>query len=218
MSRVSVLTATLVLISACTSKPGNLLFDDLRLRPENTEIESRIQMGDRYYVRSVLADVFDLTETEASTIGAKFSTPFGGACDYYMRGESEGATPAFQVQDRGCSYYPKQTVLPVSAPDRSAILAVACDDLLNDYKYFQRAIRKIHPAWPALDGQFSAKPEYAPTPETVSKLYQFFYPLDEPAPAVIDALLAVGKKSTDLRASWRYIMTTVCYSPDWQTP
>lgn len=119
-------------------------------------------MGDRYYVRSVLADVFDLTETEASTIGAKFSTPFGGACDYYMRGESEGATPAFQVQDRGCSYYPKQTVLPVSAPDRSAILAVACDDLLNDYKYFQRAIRKIHPAWPALDGQFSAKPSMYP--------------------------------------------------------
>lgn len=233
--------------SGCSFKPSALHFDDMKLRPEKVTIESRIQLGDLYYVESVMNEVFEygvkIPEYSSSIYDQQYQNEvsqlskilkkqtFGAGSDPYYR-----VTSSISFERRGCeASYTPLVIEADSSPTRAVEIAKACDDSINDPFLFAKVIRKIvpdaSPKWNPYSNNANTS-DFAVTPERIISAYQLFYPLEIPSPETIEALKHVGLKSevwltekgmnkteaNKIKQSWSLILAAICYSPDWQSP
>jgi hypothetical protein len=163
---------------------------------------ARPKMGDRFYVASVLTQVFGPDSAPVvNPLVRDNMAAFGGPCDQAGRvgGNNCGGRLSFS----------QLPMLPVSMATREGYRLRACETLTFDDNLLKYAVGQIEAAT-LLD---------PPNSTAVDKVYEQFYPGQKPTTAVHDALVDVVRKASDGKTpldGWRFLFMTVCSSPDWQ--
>lgn len=163
------------------------------------DYELKLQVGDRRYVESVLSQVFDLSESESTSIRDLIykKQEFGGACDRYAQSEINGTVE-----------FPRETcsgldiVLPATAnPMRFAYMTKVCENLVNNSSYLSRAVGNVN--------QDFSETHFL-------SLYQKFYLEESPSTEVINSFKNLYDEKGTQREGWKLVMLGLCLSPAWQ--
>ncbi len=176
-----------------------------------------IRMSDRYYVSSLLLDVFGTNANTAVVNYVKVKMDaFGGGCDQYDK--TVNASNAClnddcnNVQCNGTNVIDKQ--IGMSSVIRQGWLIRACEDITNVDNAVLYTIRNV------VENQTYVKATVpAPTVEGLIKAYGLFYRTGTPNEAVITALAKVSDTETTSNFDkWRYVLLSLCVTPEWQIP
>ncbi len=163
---------------------------------------ARPKMGDRFYVSSVFLQIFG---PEAAPVVIPMirnnMAAFGAPCDQIGRPETNNCA--------GRLSFSQLSMVPVSMATREGYRIRTCESLI-----FNDALLKF--AVGQLEGASVLDP---PSAGATDKVYEQFYPGQQPTTGVHDALMDVVRKASEGKASldgWRFLYMTVCSSPDWQ--
>lgn len=225
MNALILLLLSLVLFSSCisnNSKKTGLLFHVNISTPTSDAVANLeqgglvIRMSDRYYVSSLLSDVFGpSSNTEINYLVKIKMDSFGGGCDQYdMNQNVSGACLNDDCNNVVCSG--AQVInnqIGVSSVIRRGWLIRVCESISNDDYAILYAVQNIH-SQPTLTK--SNVP--APTKNTLEKSYGLFYRSSAPDKAILSALTDISKEETNNFEKWRYVLLSICTTAEWQIP
>ena len=206
----------LLTLAAC-SPAGELKFSESSalLNAENQrKLEAQkfasvdLVMGDRNYVESVLRDVFGTT----SIPEVQSAKEFGGHCDRYAT-ILTNSTPEYR--QLACPSNGSAVSPSVTNAARYSIMIKTCDQLIfgTSPDLYSNVMKKINGTKWKLN---SAEPSHKPNTSNIEKAYEFFFQDEKPSEDVVNALLNVGQKKTQIDEQWKLILMTLCISPEWQ--
>jgi len=175
---------------------------------ENIVVEvNGTRIGTREYVASVFENVFGESAEVSAIIDilvVKNITIFGGSCDNYNTSKCPLTTGRARFD---------ASETPAAYPPREGLRVRACEEITN-----------LDSAISYVVGEHLDIPSVSTEPSEVAvrKLYSIFYPGQDPSSEVVDSLLAIAtdakQRSYPTKDSWRFIILTLCLSPDWQVP
>jgi hypothetical protein len=159
----------------------------------------RLRIGDKFYVASVLSQVFGPdAETIVGPMIRQNTVAFGGPCDQLGRigynhcgGKASGSQAA---------------IIPSTMATREGYRMRACEAIAQNFGAVAFAVEQI-------DG---ADVDSEPTTKQLRAAYDLFYPGIEAPSGVIAALGEVADAADGPSNGWRYVFLTLCLSPDWQ--
>jgi hypothetical protein len=189
--------------------------------PPPIDYEIDLRMGDRHYVQSVLAQIFNVNipttdsyvsgspqyASTSSLLAVKVfqEASFGGGCDVLAAGVVQGYGVEFPRErcfDNMTPYDP-----PVSAIRRYGSIASVCNRLVDDATTRGAAFTKIF-------GTSSAGPV---TDSQLLIAYRLFYQEKELPEAVRLKLVELGNTQSTNTDRWKAILLGLCVSPGWQS-
>lgn len=181
-------------------------------------------LGSRYFVASVLRNIFTSSDMAAAQIKAfndiidtgvfYYPNVFGGAANLYStRGLKETTSSGCSLACPNESYQDLVLNQP-STPARSVLLGKTCQRLLDSSTYFTSALNKVGVS------------VTTPTPDVIefdnnkiSSIYELFY-LTSPEPDVATAIAAsvaeAKTKGFSRLDQWRFAYLLICESGHWQ--
>lgn len=218
---------TLVFSTGCLEKndeKSGLLFNKVtnsRTVASEKNLEQsglNIRMSDRFYVSSLLQDVFGEAANNPinNLVNAKMDS-FGGGCDQYDRNTNISNTclndNCTQVTCNGAEIIHNQ--LGVSSVIRVGWLTKTCEEITNNDSATLYAVRNIlvQPTVPQ-----SGVP--IPNNNTLKKSYELFYRSGvSPNNNILSALSTIAAtETTNNFEKWRYVFLALCVTPEWQIP
>jgi len=168
---------------------------------EGSNKKLRLVMG--RYVNGLLNEIFGAVAQPITKqfVDGKYAE-FGGSCDRYG---SVKDCPANLSQS---------AVIPSALTSRSSILTRACEKILQNDLAVTTALSKI-----GING--TALP--SPNVTSIQAAYGLFYPgRTVNSGDVTSKLLAISDRAKELSEppmeAWRFLLLTLCLSPDWQLP
>jgi hypothetical protein len=161
--------------------------------------QNRVKLGDRFYVASVLSQVFG-PESDATVNALIRNNPvaFGGPCDQFGREGGNGCAGRLSSS--------QVTILPGSMATREGLRMRACEAIVQKDAALVFALTQIT----------KASPDKAPDDATIEGAYELFFPGAEAPDEVVAALGDVAGQGDKALESWRLVLLTLCLSPDWQ--
>jgi hypothetical protein len=196
----------LIFIAIVSCGRGSLRFDDSNDYSSSgiaVQPESRLRMGSRFYVASTLNEIFGTSaETVTSSLVMPNINQFGGPCDPYIEND---------CTEQSQSQAPQ---IPVTTSARAALTIRACERIVSADLAITTAIETVLGSLPAVLSW--------PTPENTISLFQLFYsdriPAVEVQAALSGIVQAAQAQSLPPIEAWRFLLFTLCSSPDWQIP
>ena len=181
-----------------------------------------VRLSDRYYVTSLLSDVFGPTAMSTLNNNVKIRMDsFGGGCDQYDRNVNSGLTclndDCNMINCNGATVLHNQ--IGVSSVIRQGWVLRACEEITNSNDAITYAAILIG----AVTTNNNRKPIKnvlaTPTRQTMASAYGLFYRSTSPSDDVLTALnnVAVNETTSNLE-KWRYIFLSLCTTPEWQVP
>jgi hypothetical protein len=174
-----------------------------------------VRMGDRYYASSLLLDVFgpDANEVIKNNIMTKMDN-FGGGCDQYDKSATGvcSADDCSIVNCTGAEVIHNQ--IGVSSVIRQGWTRKACEEISNKDSAILYAIQRI-------TGLNNLTIQNTPVPsnQNLIKAYTLFYRSVAPNSAVTTSLVAISNsETTNHFEKWRYVLLSLCTTPEWQIP
>jgi hypothetical protein len=191
--------------------------------------DSRLRLGDRRYVTSVLKSVFG-ESTEVNAYVSKLITrqvgAFGGPRDPMNTRDLECLT---QTKDGVTTCAAREesqiTSLPGSTTAREAYRTRACSSITNRDIAIRTAIAQVRGL--SFADAVVVSTVTAPTLAELGVAYELFYAARPPASSeIITALKAlydqgaasVGGLPASKFEGWRFVFYALCTAPDWQAP
>ncbi len=178
-------------------------------------------IGDRFYVMSILKDVFgpSTEAVDSSNLGSQVYsriTDFGTPCspyeDYRIFNVNNGRSRA--RTDRACPYGDRvdgmnANILSNVTASRQGYIINLCTSLVENTTTRNYALSKIH------DGSSSSTT--AVTRQKLINLYaQFYRGRPNPSAGIVDSLELIFQYETDLTKAWKAAIYAVCASDHWQ--
>jgi hypothetical protein len=211
MKMKAVLVLILVFVASCSKGPltfrneENLSSTGPLDRGLLNIAESRLRLAPRTFVATTLNDIFG-TSIEATTqdlIGSRVGQ-FGGPCDPAIPND---------CQQGGDSLAP---MVPVANSARAALSTRACDKIASS-----DAAVTFAGAQASTSGT-TAITTRNPNQAEIAAMYDLFFPGRTPNQEILTNLAAIATDARNLNysyiESWRFILLTLCLSPDWQIP
>jgi hypothetical protein len=221
---VSKLLVLLSLTVSCVPKSGPLHFEEI-VSPSsrlNTQIQENLQIGDRDFVRSVLIQAFDLTESDTTamtTLNGSItgSLGFGATCDPYAG--VRRLVPPTSGTNYGLAYdYPERSCIPGTEPapssnsTRNGYLYGVCNSLiLPDTSKWNawgdkvkamglllRIMKKIDSNFVLIENNAKVPDRFKPDADSIKKAYRLFHVIRDPDPRLIDALLILANETKEM--------------------
>lgn len=160
--------------------------------------ETRLRLGDRSYVSSVLTSVFGPSaEDPAQDLIDPNIAAFGGPCDPYASGCNGSSSQA--------------SVIGVATSSREALRTRACERIVANDTAVNFAV-----------SQAGAMAANRPADGEIRRAYDLFYPGKNPTHEGFLALenVVASAESQGLAPleSWRFLFLSLCLAPDWQVP
>lgn len=171
-------------------------------------------LADRYYLKSLLEDIFGPTaSTTDSTRAYLNAIDHGSPCsvyeDHYTYNSAGTRILANPMEScgRGSGAFLVAQVNPKITVTRQALITRACSDLVTTTATLSFALKRISGS--------SALPE--PNEENTLKLFHLFY-REKPAPhpGLVESLLVMFPPDNVTREHWGSAIFTVCASGFWQ--
>lgn len=176
-----------------------------------------VRMNDRYYVSSLLLDVFGATANSIVNNYIKYRLDvFGGGCDQYEKNTDVNGTCISEecnlISCSGANIIHNQ--IGTSSAIRQGWLIRACEEITNADNAVLFTVRNIH------DKQTLSKTTVpAPTADTLKMSYELFYRTGVANNSVISALTNIAAtETTNNFEKWRYVLLSLCTTPEWQIP
>lgn len=206
MFKLFLLTLMFVSSTGCLMKPsGVLLFQSTSRGPASADYETLLQVADRGYVESVLADAFGTEGTSEATYLQQMTIQrheFGGPCDRYEASELNGRR---EFPRADCFSGMRNNTITNANPARFSLTMQVCDRLISTAPRFNHFLSKI----------YGTAPVAAPTTATIQRAYGIFFREEVPSPSVVNGFKDLVKGSSPQDA-WKLITTAICVSPEWQ--
>ena len=249
---ISALLIATGLGSACTQSyfSFSVESDGGHVGPETQEIysyqgtpDSRVRLGDRHYVRSVMREAFG-PSAEVATVLKRYIDPplivdknqintspesisnqismFGGPCDPAV------APPHINPNVVSClnRSESQSTQLPVTVPGREALRIQACEEITQYDSPIYHAVALALGAPPQQATSQYTHPSQLPLPTdaTIDQAFDLFQPGEVPPMGVKSTLWEVveevdklGIPSSNIALEkWRFLLLTLCSDPHWQ--
>lgn len=196
----------------CSSNSPLYFKDKKDTNSENALSESskatieKMALSDRTYVYNKLYNLFALDaeptmQERVRKILEKniqaFPQIFGGPCSEFDEHGLAGCQEDLSNQDAAMT--------PTSFAARQALIITTCEKILDSDDSVEFVSAKFGSG--ILDS------------EKIFKLYGLFYPEQELDPELLQNLRQISKladPSESSNASWRYVLLTLCQSPEWQ--
>jgi hypothetical protein len=195
--------------------------------------DSKLRLGDKVYVKSVLDEIFGPSAAAATTQFVDSQTAaFGGPCEVFNADNNRCDSARANTQ---------AAILPTSITTREAYRMRTCYTITSTDGVYDGVQKKTvsvmnstaHPTVYAANqalGRDAFGKTADLTPPTASDLaaaYALFFPTRTPPESVIHNLQAVADaaratypapaNNPNLEA-WRNVLLTLCLAPDWQIP
>jgi hypothetical protein len=193
-------------LTGCLLQPTTALQFKSAIRgPSSITFESQLQVSDRQYVESVLANAFGTAGTSQEAYLEQMTLQrheFGGACDGYEASDLNGNQEFLRAR---CFSGLRNNTKASANPARFSLTMQACDGLIATPDRFNFFLSKI----------YGASPVQAPTSATIQKAYGVFFREEAAEAVVVNGLrdMVRGESPTD---GWKLIATALCVSPEWQ--
>lgn len=200
----------------------SILFQDAREKygkKKNTiEANRQLRIGDRFYVESVLKDIFGESIITAQGDQAyqliyRRQGTFGGGCDFYSNNieETGAGSGNYKTPDKRLNCF--ESPYNNSQVGQSTIVRAG-----YMVKFCEFTIERN----PAAVGHAYDKVDIDPSSTAInmknfSKLHKLFYPLETPNQK-FSSLLKELNNDQDKKEAWDTILLSLCVSPDWQIP
>lgn len=159
-----------------------------------------LQMVDRHFVVSVLKQVFNITDDQPEFEYLKnnilLRPEFGGSCDIYAAAENE-------FLNEKCINSLSIVSASVNNVTRYARTTAACEYLINIPAKMDVLRNKIYGT-----GSWAI-----PTRATLTKAHALFYP----AGVLGSELDGFTTSNVSAEETWKYVILTLCISPEWQS-
>lgn len=202
----------LVILASCVPVP-NLKNSELTFRApssisEKQELQayaSEIQMGTRSYIKSVLVDIFDVTNTTFIDTNITNRVEFGGGCEQYEPSDI-GNNLTVEFTENRCIGGLQVVQKSTNNPMRYAIMAKVCNNLISTDVTLNAARNKIF-----TNGQWGTVNR-----ANVRKALELFYPAASFENNLVDGLVEIEASSSSLKEAWQGILVAICVSPEWQ--
>ncbi len=169
-----------------------------------------IRISDRVFMKSFLDHLYGSSaEAMTNTMVFNESSKFDGPCD--PMGAATLGCKGLDVEDISAP------LLPVMSTPRAGQVMKVCNRLSFTDATVNYAISNI-------TGQSNLSyltTTPIPTDAELQKAYEFFYPGRNASLAIVTKLrelATVARESGKERDPWRYVLLTLCWSPDWQMP
>ena len=205
MSKLSLLLI-LFSLTGCLLQPTTALQFKSSLRgPSSITFESQLQVADRQYVESVLANAFGTSGTAQENYLEQMTLQrheFGGACDAYEASDFNGGQEFLRAR---CFSGLRNNTKSSANPARFSLTMQACDTLIGVPERFNYFLSKVHNAGTVV----------APTSASIQKAYGIFFREETADASVINGLRDIVRGESPLDG-WKLITTAICVSPEWQ--
>ncbi|MGZ3771885.1 MAG: hypothetical protein ACXWRZ_17935 [Bdellovibrio sp.] len=166
-----------------------------------------IRIGDRFFVKSVFDAIFGPSVAKTTTdMVQNLIGKFGGSCD--PMAESNQLCVGVDTSDYNAP------IIPASSAPREGQRMKTCNQILTSDTALLYAINQ---ATGKDQNAVTASP--IPNATDIAAAYNLFYPGQTPPDSVVTKLGTVATQSNSSSAvldSWRYLLTTLCWAPDWQ--
>ena len=167
------------------------------------------RIGNRNFIASTLQNIFGTYATTAIQnliLNTGNISDFGGPCNgYSSTNEVVGTSCDVHSSTQAAS-------VPISITAREALRTRACDQIMYQDGAVLNALSL------ALGSTITSSTVSAPTSAGIAKVYDLFYTGRPTDPASMASLQAVATAGASAIESWRFVMVTLCYAPDWQVP
>ncbi len=172
--------------------------------------DSVLRSASRKFVSTKLNDIFGGSAgAVTSSLIANDAGRFGGPCDLY-------ATDFNGSQNYGnCNLHAdsQASLIGPQTPSRQSLVVRACQRIVQDNAAVSAAVTN------AVGSNATGR---APASGDIQSMYELFYTGRVATDATLAALAMVGtgaqQKGYGTMGAWRYILLTLCQSPDWQVP
>ncbi len=168
--------------------------------------DSKLRLGTRFFISSKLGNVFGPT---ASAVTANLidrdAGNFGGPCDRYMN-DFTGVQNSGDCTNLADS---QASVVGNATPARMAISLRSCRRIVQNDQAITFALN-------AATGNSATN--RAPTDADLQSIYEQFYVGRTASANLISSLKNVHSKAGSPLDGWRFLLATLCSSPDWQIP
>lgn len=211
MFRSTSLILSLSFLFSCVPMKGELSFrapSEVKEKAELKAYTSELQMASRSYIESVLLQVFDAQGTAMATeienvIYKKIE--FGGACDQYEASDKGSAT--LEYPRAQCVNAIGVVQKSTNNPMRYSLTTKVCEKMVGDTARMDAVRNKI----------FADKKWAKPNDESVENAWELFYPTTKIDAQLRNNFINMRKIASTDQEAWKYIMLTLCISPEWQT-
>jgi hypothetical protein len=214
---------SLVFLSSCLQggKKSALVFEGKQKDASASDLEQSglaVRMADRYYVTSLILDVFgpDIKVYVDYFINVNMDH-FGGGCDQYDFNVDTNGT-CLNANCNLINCYGTNVIhnqIGASSVIRQGWTTRTCEEITNYDPSILYAIRAIHDQ----PGMLRDANLPAPTNTTLTTAYGLFFRSTAPNTTVIKSLAAVADAETgDNFEKWRYVLLSLCVIPEWQIP
>jgi hypothetical protein len=185
-----------------------------------TTSNTQLRLGDRKLVFSVMNQIFPNSSTAILNANVLNQVSyFGGSCDPYNRASCPSTPCSDPNNKNSCPYganyqdshlYGAATI-PSATTASEALRIRSCEEILAQ----DAAVNEVRTS-------LGASTVNAPTRNHLKSIFQLFYDGKEPPVEVLNALEKVSieaRTNTTPAAAldgWRFVIYTVCISPEWQ--
>lgn len=171
---------------------------------------AEVLLADRYYVKSVLINVFG--DSANSTIDEKIiknGAHFGGPCDMYQQVRTGKLDADIKDQSTFCLDGATGTRLPLVAKNnmfRESVMSLVCQQLSQNSKTLNFALKK---SGTGIDN--------LPNTQSIDNVVKLFNPVAEHSTAMANSLLkSKSLKKLSPPEQWQIIVKSVCTDISWQ--
>ncbi|MGZ6331442.1 MAG: hypothetical protein ACXWP5_02400 [Bdellovibrionota bacterium] len=168
------------------------------------------RLGDRFYVESVLGDIFG---PAARPITFKLivtpASSFGGPCDIQAQVRVGPNPNDLADPHSACPGGKFAATLPmIGTPNmvRQGYVTRACEQLVASAPAMDHALGLL----------FGTQPPSQPEEASLLRAFQLFNPERQLDRAALSALAGIAAGEKDLRKRWTYILLGLCLDPQWQ--
>ncbi len=176
----------------------------------NNDVEIGLRLGDRFFVQSVLVEIFGLNAKE---ITYKFiitpASSFGGPCDIYEQVRIGNNFDSFADKESICPGGKFAATLPmIGVPSalRQGYVNQTCEVLTSNQKMVAYTLSRI----------FEKNKIETPKNVTLVRAFQFFYPEKTPSGKVLEVLMEIGINQPSVENRWAKVLLALCIDPSWQ--
>ncbi len=172
--------------------------------------DSTLPLSGRRFVQTRLDDIFGPTVVAATSgLIANSIGSFGGPCDKYKKDFNGGPN----YGDCKAIAESQASLIGPAAPSRQSLIIRACEMIAQNDSAIKMAVTN------AIGSDMTSR---LPTQGEIQSLYELFYTgkiaSTEALKSYNSVSLAVQQKAYPALDSWRFVLFTMCSSPDWQIP